>query len=143
MTSREILPPPPAIVIHSLADAEAALVAASALGVSVTLISAPGAAGYAGPAWFRAVVEKARGGHPDVAATAILDCGDMPGHALAALRAGVRIVRFAGPTADKIADIARQYGAAVFAERPEALDLDGVAGDRVAACRKWLEGHRT
>ena len=47
---------PGPVLIHSLADARAALAAAAALGVPVTLASAPGAAGYAGPAWFGEVI---------------------------------------------------------------------------------------
>jgi len=129
---------PPAIVIHGLAHAEAALAAAAALGVPVTLMSAPGAASYAGPGWFRAVVEQAHAAHPGVEATALLDCGDRPGHALAALREGVTAIRFSGKTADKIEDIAAQNGARVVRERPPALDLKEVAGDPLAACRDWL-----
>ncbi len=134
-------PLPPAIVFHGLAHAQAALAAAEALGVPVTLLSAPGAAAYAGPGWFRAVVDKARAAHPDAEVTPVLDCGDMPGHALAALRDGVTAIRFAGATADKVAEIAEQCGARVIRERPEALDLQGVAGNPAAACRDWLEGH--
>jgi hypothetical protein len=112
--------------------------------VRVTLLSATGAAGYAGPSWFRAVVDEARATHPDVEVTAVLDCGDMPGHALAALRDGVAAIRFSGDTAAKIADIAAQYGALVIAERPEALDLaesERSRRDLGRACRDWLETH--
>ncbi len=131
---------PPAFVIHSLAHATAALAAADGLGVPVTLLSAPAAAAYAGPGWFRAVTGQAGAAHPGVAVTAVLDCGDMSGHALAALREGVMAIRFDGDTAGKIADIAGQYGALVVAERPEALDLAAIAGrDMMAACTTWLE----
>ena len=135
---------PPAIVVHGLDHAEAALAAAAELGVPVTLISAPSAAGYAGPSWFRAVVDEARAAYPAVDVTAVLDCGDMPGYALAALRDGVAAIRFSGDTAAKIADIAAQYGAQVIAERPEALDLAWVERSRrnlERACREWLETH--
>ncbi len=133
---------PPAFVIHRLAHATAALAAAAELGVPVTLISAPAAAAYTGPGWFRAVAEQACAAHPGVAVTAVLDCGDMAGHALAALREGVMAIRFAGDTAGKIVDIAGQYGALVIAGRPEALDLAAVADrDRMAACTAWLEKH--
>lgn len=133
-------PLPPAFVIHSLAHATAALAAADALGVPVTLLSAPSGAAYAGPGWFRAVAKHACAAYPGVAVTAVLDCGDMAGHALAALREGVMAIRFDGDTADKIADIAGQYGALVVAERPEALDLAAVADrDMTGACAAWLE----
>jgi hypothetical protein len=144
VTETEDTPLPPAIVIHGLAHAEAALAAAAELGVPVTLISAPSAAGYVGPAWFRAVVEQARAAHPNITVTAVLDCGDMPGHALAALRDGAPVIRFSGDTAAKIADIAAQYGALVIAERPEALDLaesERSRRDLGRACRDWLETH--
>lgn len=134
-----------AIVFHSLAHAEAALVAADELGVALTLITAPSAAGYAGPGWFRSVVEQARAAHPDVEVKAILDCGEFPGLALAALREGVTIIRYSGDTFDKIADIAGQCGATVIAERPEALDLAVIerkGWDMVRASREWLEKHR-
>jgi len=135
---------PPAIVIHGLGHAQAALAAAAGLGVAVTLISAEGAAGYAGPAWFRMVVDEARAAHPEAQATAVLDCGDMPGHALAALRDGATVIRFSGDTMAKIEDIAAQCGARVIAERPEVLDLAEVERarrDPERACREWLEKH--
>ncbi len=133
---------PPAFVIHGLAHAKAALAAAAELGVPVTLMSAKGAAGYAGPSWFRAVVDEARAAHPGVQVTAVLDCGDMPGYALAALRDGVDVIRFTGKTAARIADIAAQCSARVIAERPEALDLatiERARRDPERACREWLE----
>jgi hypothetical protein len=134
------MPLPPAFVIHSLAHAKAALAAAGELGVPVTLLSAPSAAAYAGPGWFRAVAAQACAAHPGVAVTAVLDCGDMAGHALAALREGVMAIRFAGDTAEKINDIAGQYGARVIAGRPEALDLAAVADrDMMTTCKAWLE----
>lgn len=144
-TEPEDIPLPPAVVFHSLAHAEAALTAAGELGLPVTLISAPAAAGYAGPGWFRSVVEQARAAHPDTQVTAVLDCGDFSGLALAALREGVAVIRFSGDTADKIADIAGQCGARVVAGRPEALDLaiiERKGWDMVRACREWLEKHR-
>lgn len=50
--------------------------------------------------------------------TAVLDCGDRPGDALAALRAGWRTIVYSGSAAAKIRDIARQRGAQVLKERP-------------------------
>ena len=141
---KESTPIRSAVVIHSFAHAEAALAAAAELGVPVTLISAPSAAGYAGPGWFRSVIEQACAAHPETQVTAVLDCGDMPGHALAALREGIAAIRFSGDTAEKIEDIAAQCGARVIAGRPEALDLVQVerkGRDLARACREWLENH--
>ena len=144
-TETETPPLPPAIVFHNLAQAEAALRAAGELGLPVTLLSAFAAAGYAGPGWFRAVMEQARAAHPDVEVMAVLDCGEFSGLALGALRDGVTAIRFSGNTLAKIADIAGQYGAAVIAERPQALDLAVIerkGWDMVRASREWLEKHR-
>ena len=79
-----------AITVHSLDQARAALAAAAALDRPVTLVSAPGAAGYAGVAWFRKVVDLAAADQPGVTVTAVLDCADKPGLVLAALRQGRR-----------------------------------------------------
>jgi alkanesulfonate monooxygenase SsuD/methylene tetrahydromethanopterin reductase-like flavin-dependent oxidoreductase (luciferase family) len=132
---------PRAITVISLAQTEFALAAAAALGVCVTVISAPNAAQAVGPGWFDAVIAAAQARYPDVRVTAILDCGDAPGHALAALRHGVKAIRYNGPSAAQIDDIAAQSGAVLFRERPESLDLydKEVAGlDLFVACRDWL-----
>lgn len=144
-TEPEDTPLPPAVVFHSLAQARAALAVAGELRLPVTLISAPAAAGYAGPGWFRSVVKQARAAHPEAQVTAVLDCGEYSGLALASLREGVAVIRFSGDTMDKIADIAAQLGARVITARPEALDLAGVerrGWDMARACREWLEKHR-
>lgn len=127
------------VIVHSLEHARAAVAAAAALGVPVTLLSAPGAAAYAGAGWFLKVVARALGEHPQVRAAAVLDCGGAPGHALGALRQGLRAIRFTGPpaTTARIAAIARQYGAVLYKGSGPALDLL-TEPDPQAACRKWL-----
>lgn len=138
-----LIPAAPAITVIGPAQAAAAVAAAVATGLPVTLLSAPGAAASVGPAWFAALVENARSRCPGAAVTAVLDCGDAPGHALAALRLGFGTIRFDGASAARIGDIAGQYGATVLRERPPALDLDPVeaaGGDMVAACIDWLKG---
>lgn len=111
---------PPAVVIHGLPDALAALRS----GRPVTLLSGPGAASYAGCGWWRALVARAlaEAGRdaPDV-----LDCADAPGRAAEALRAGcLRLVL--DPDVPAFADLAGRaagLGAAVLPVRPPALDL--------------------
>jgi hypothetical protein len=131
-----------AITIHGLADARAALAAARALRVPVTVISGPGGGSYAGPGWFNEVVGAARDAFPEVRVTAILDCDDAPGHALGAFRAGTKAVRFTGraDVAAKLRDIAEQLGAELITEDVETLDLRGHR-DPVAACTAWLNAH--
>jgi hypothetical protein len=125
---------PPSIVVHGLADAHAAL----SHGRPVTLLSAPGAALFAGVGFWQALVAQARAAHPDVTAPDILDCADAAGHALAALRLGQRILILAEGTPGRkaVAAIAAGSGATLLAARPPALDLArrGAAG----RLRDWL-----
>jgi hypothetical protein len=113
------------IVVHSLAHAVATLNAAATAGRAVTLVSAPGAGVYAGPGWFCGIVEAAREAVPGAQFSAILDCGDEPGAALAAIRAGVECIVFTGraDVAQRLSEIATQHGGRVEAARP-ASDLD-------------------
>lgn len=133
--------PATAIIIHDLEHARAALAAAAAFGRPVILVSAPGAACYAGAAWFLKVVALAAADHPEAEWDAVLDCADHPGHVLAALRQGAKAVRFGGPKriAAKLVAIAQRDGARVETGRLKAFDLRGEANPR-AACRSWIGG---
>ncbi len=117
-----------AIVVHTLAHASGALKAAGAAGRHAILVSAIDAGVYAGAGWFTALVEAARRAVPSARFSAVLDCGDRPGAALAAIRAQVEGVIFTGraDVARRLADIARQHGVRLVTERPvAALDLLG------------------
>ena len=111
----------PAVVVHGLHDALEALV----IGRPVTLLSARGAALYAGCLWWREMVARARAAHPAVPALDILDCANAPGRALAAIRVGQRILILAPtvPGFPAVAAIAVVRGLILLAERPPALDL--------------------
>ncbi len=116
----------PGIVVHSLAHALGALKAAAGCGCPIVLTSAPDAGIYAGPGWFRALVEAARQMVPAARFRAMLDCGDEPGAALAAIRAQVDGAIFTGrpDVARRLADIAGQQRVRFATERPAAgLDL--------------------
>jgi len=116
----------PVIVIHSLAHAVAALSAAAEAGRPVVIASAPDAGIYAGPGWFGAVLRTAREAVPGAQCTALLDCGDDAGAAMAAIRAGIPAIVFAGPAdvTARLADIATKAGTKLLSERPAAvLDL--------------------
>jgi hypothetical protein len=125
--------------VHGLADALAALEAAAALGRAVVLLSAPGAAAYAGAAWFKALVALARDRWPAALVTAMLDCDDRAELVQGALREGLADLVFTGPaaTAARLADIARQQGARLHRRRPESLDI-ARPEQALAACRDWL-----
>ena len=132
-----------ALIVHNLAHARAALGAAGTLGVPVVLISAAGAAAYAGAAYFLEFTSRAMAEHPEAAARTVLDCGPEPGLALGALGAGCPAIRYTGPRASrvKIADIAARAGARVDNSRYRALDLLD-AGDARTACYEWLAKRR-
>lgn len=133
------------IVIHGLDHARAALDAAAALGVPVTLQSAPGAGAYAGVGWFERLIATAQAAHPDAKISAILDCGDAPGAVLEAVRwlkePGRRKVRlcFTGDeaAAARLKEIAGAAGVELVRESAAELDLRTVS-DPVGACRAWL-----
>jgi hypothetical protein len=117
---------PPAVVVHGLDQARAAL----RPGLPVTLLSARGAALYAGCGWWRALTEGA--------AHHILDCADAPGHAMAALRIGqaVLVLDRACPAFPAVSAAAASLGALVLTQRPDALDLAQPGAERRLAA--WL-----
>jgi hypothetical protein len=125
----------PAVVVHRLADARLAVSA----GLPVTLLSAPGAALYAGCGWWQALVNQARAAQPDAAVADILDCAEGSGQALAALRMGQRFLVLwpAAPGWDAVAAIAAQHGGAVLPAAPPALDLAARGADR--RLHDWLQ----
>ena len=129
----------PAVVIHGLADARTVLT----VGRPVTLLSAPGAALFAGCGWWRAVIEQARSEHAGVPTQDILDCSDAAGLALGALRIGQRLLMLS-PTAPgfaSVAVIAASLGGEVLTSRPPSLDM----ADRSALRRlhDWLQVRTT
>jgi hypothetical protein len=134
----------PAIIVHSLDHARAALAAAAALGRPVTLLSAPGAPEYAGVVWFAKIATLAAADSPDAVYRAVIDCADRPGLVLAALRHGMTHVRFTGPkaTAEKLSAIAEEMGAELLGGRLSALDLRAQT-DPYAASRAWLQARST
>ena len=119
-------PTPPVIIVHSLAHAIGALTGAARAGRSIILMSAAEAGIYAGPGWFRALVEAAREAVPGARFVAMLDCGEEAGAALATIRAQIEGVIFIGrgDVARRLGDIARQHDVRLETTRPvAALDL--------------------
>jgi hypothetical protein len=127
----------PAVIVHSAADARLAL----SVGQPLTLLSAPGAALYAGCGWWQALVRQARVEFSAVPMADILDCGGSAGQALAALRIRQRhlVLSPAAPGWDAVAAIAAEQGGSVLHVPPSALDL----ARRGAAQRlhDWLRNH--
>jgi hypothetical protein len=128
----------PAVIVHGVADARTAL----APGLGVTLLSAPGAALFAGCLWWREVTAAARADYPDTPTMDMLDCADASGLAMGALRCGVdRLVLWGdAPGWAGVAAIAAAQGGFVLPLAPPALDL----AQRHATRRlhAWLRGGR-
>ena len=125
----------PCVMIHSAGDARLAL----APGLPVTLVSAPGAALYAGAGWWTALIAAARSEHPGRAFDDLLDCADAPGRAAEALRAGQRslVLSAAAPAGyERVRLMAEALGAVLLPSMPEALDLARPAARRRLA--DWL-----
>jgi hypothetical protein len=90
------------------------------------LLSAPDAGIYAGPGWFKALVDAAREAAPGAGFTAILDCSDDAGAAQGAIRVGIEAVIFTGraDVAARLGAIAAASGSHLLTRRPKAaLDL--------------------
>ena len=91
-----------AVQYHTAEQAEAALAAGAP-----SLVTTPGAAAFAGPAYLAEAMAQARKSHPKSRAAAWIDCGDDAGMVLRAIKAGWRHVVFAGrgPAMGRIKDI--------------------------------------
>jgi len=107
--------------VQSLAEARAVLAAAGEAGEAVVLESPPAAAGHQGIGWWRALLAGLAAEFPDRKIEAVLDCGSAPGHALEALRAGVKAVRLDAPaeTLAALDQIAAALGGVVL--RPSSF----------------------
>lgn len=123
------------MIFHSLADAVAAVAAAD--GRPLILLSARGAAGYAGPDFLKAITDNASAGAGHVEAA--IDCGPDAGVAMAALRGGWKHLIFRGDdrVRTKLADMAAQMDAKLDDTAPDALDLLDAA-DPHGACADWF-----
>jgi hypothetical protein len=104
----------------------------------VTLLSAPGAALFAGCGWWRALVGQIRAEFANIAVNDILDCADASGLALGALRIGQRAIVLdpGAPGRESVVAIAASLGGEVLAQRPEAIDMSKPAEAR--RLHDWL-----
>jgi hypothetical protein len=120
----------PAVIVHGIFDARAALAA----GRKVTLLSAPGAALFGGCFWWRALMAEA-----GFTGVSLLDCADAAGRAVEAIRLGLPGVVLEGgiPAYGAVAILAAEAGAMILPAAPPALNL----GKRGAArqLNAWLD----
>lgn len=124
----------PCVVVYGLDDVRLAL----SQGGGTTLLSAPGAALFAGVGWWRALLAAGRETCPDAEFDDVLDCADAPGRALEALRHGQRalVLDPACPARPALHALALHQGAALLDRRPAALDLTQPGA--VRRLRGWL-----
>ena len=137
-TTAAVIAHPAAVIVHDLGQAMRVLAAAERTGRPVRLCSPPAAGTYLGPAVFKSMIDQARARHPAAQADSCLDCGDEAGTALAALRHGVEAISLTAPpdVLEKIADMARQSGAATLPPPSQALDMaQGPTDEKLA---DWL-----
>jgi hypothetical protein len=114
---------PPVVLVHGYPDAVAALRASAATGRRIRLLCPAEATGGLGPHAVREMIAAAQGTVPEAENPDwAVDCGPHAGLALAAIRAGVPVLRVSLPEAVrlKLADIGRQSGTRV---------LDSLSGD--------------
>jgi hypothetical protein len=104
------------------------------------LLSAPGAALYAGCGFWRALMERARQEFPGAAVMDVLDCAGGSGQALGAVRIGQKllVLERTAPGWQAVAAIAAQLGGTVLAAAPPAIDLARRGMER--QLRSWLSG---
>jgi hypothetical protein len=124
---------PPAVVVHGANDLARIL----APGRRLTLLSARGAALFAGCGWWIALAGRARALAPELIAADVLDCADSPARALGALRLGQRMLILDpdAPSRTAVCEAASSLGAVVLEHRPPALDMAERGADRrLGAC---------
>jgi hypothetical protein len=126
----------PAVIVHGVEDAKVAL----APGLPVTLLSAPGAAMFAGCLWWREIIVLACASRQHTEVIDILDCADASGMAMGALRSGVRrlVLWPHAPGWGAVAAIAEGQGGFVLTQAPAALDLS--QRNAVRRLHAWLQG---
>ncbi len=126
---------PPAVMVHGLEMAQAALEVAA--GRRITLLSGEGAGAYAGVAWWQALVAAAALA-PGADLCDVLDCGGAAGRALEALRGGQKllVLRAAPLIWDDIARRASGLGATLLVDPPPSLDMADKRARR--GLKAWL-----
>ena len=127
------------VIIHGIYHAQASCRAAIGNGHSVTIWSALGASSYMGPRWFYEIIRMVRSEFPNLQILGILDCGDQPGDALAAIETGIEALALTGKpsTIRSIREIADQAGVNLHSRPSNKLDLANCM-DAEACCRRWV-----
>lgn len=128
------------LVVHSLTHARAAAAVSARRGVPLTIATAPGAGGYLGPAWFGQVLGIATSENPNARLDGVFDCGDQAGCVMAALRYGLKRIRFDGTKRQRarLIGLAAAYGAEIVTGPADTFDLLH-EDEPEAAIGAWLD----
>ncbi|MEX2310964.1 MAG: hypothetical protein WD624_00775, partial [Rhodospirillales bacterium] len=123
----------PVIIVHNIQHVRRAVAAVVAAGRPVTLLSAPDAAAAIGPAVFQGMIDAVLADNPalTIDVTAVVDCGNDPGHALKALREGCNHLRLDADASvlGKLRDMAGADGLILSGDPLPALDLAEAANN--------------
>ena len=117
------------IIIHGIKHACFACKIADDINPEANLVlelwSDKNGAASLGPAWFKGIIDLVHKDFPKFKIIGVLDCGDAPGHALAALRQGISCIYTSTrpSVAMKIKMIADETHAIVRTRRPPMLNL--------------------
>jgi hypothetical protein len=136
-SARQIVPTKAVCV----ADLETALLAAevsASLDVQLVLISEPGAASSAGGGWWCALADAVATKYPEIDMLAILDCADVVGSALNAIRAGCRDLAASDPPAALVA-FAKANDVTIHTVPPAVLELGRLNARTGAVIRRFLQ----
>ena len=127
------------VVIHGIYHARASCKAALGNGKSMTIWSAFGASSYMGPRWFFEIIRLVRSEFPNLKILGILDCGDQPGDALAAIETGIEALALTAKPATirSIRQIADQASVKLHRRPSHKLDLAKCL-DAEACCKRWF-----
>ena len=127
------------VIIHGIYHARSSCRAALGNGQSVTVWSALGASSYMGPRWFFEIIRMVRSEFPSLEILGILDCGDQPGDALAAIETGIEALALTGKrsTIRRIRGIADQANVNLHRRPSHKLDL-AKCSDAEACCKRWF-----
>ncbi len=130
-----------AVIFHNVSQLSAALAVAEQTGKPIMLLTPPGGASYAGPGFYRRLLDQASSAYRHAQFHCLLDCGTDAALALQALRDGWTEIVFCGPAEvrEKVESAAGTMEARVHAAAPAAVDLL-VSADIDAACRAALTG---
>jgi hypothetical protein len=114
--------------VRDAAEARLALQVAARLRLPfpVPLVSAAGAAAWLGAPLFLAILAEAASAVPGALPFAVLDCGDAPGLALAALGLPLgAVILEPGPAFAAVAAAAAEAGTPLWPAAPPCLELEG------------------